>query len=206
MTRICIILGVILTCLAGSASAAYLDIGPHVRTWDGKARGYWFESPVDFMLTGLRVPQDASVDPQHVQVLKLNVEPPVFSASTSDFSTLFYATGIAGNDFISMNIPIMTGDIVGILGVRGEDVNSYGQQSYETTIDGFAITLDRLVYQGTLVNNQATAVSREDQDIGRIEMEYNGSGWAIPEPSALVIWSLLGLGVIGIRWRRRCRA
>lgn len=180
-----------------------LDIGPDTNTFTGMTRGYWFTAPVDFTITGLRVPTDRSTANQDVEVVRLNANPPSYNGSTNDFTSLFRATNVAGNSFISTNVSFSAGDIVGILGSRGSNsTNSYGAEDYATTLGGQAIVLRRFGMQFDLRNTPARDVWTEDFLIGRVDMEYT-LGSAVPEPSSIAMWGLAALGGVGLVVRRR---
>jgi len=79
-------------------------------------RGYHFQAPVDFVITGLRVPINVGTDPQSVEVLQFTTAP---SGSTSPHTVLFHAAMVPGTGYIPCNIPITMGDYISINGSRG---------------------------------------------------------------------------------------
>lgn len=155
-----------------------LNIGPYSKTYSSSSatRGFWFTAPQDFTIVGLRVPTDVGTDVQNIEVLRLNVTPPDFSASTSNFTSLFYATGVAGTSFVKVNLSFKSGQIVGILGARGTTTmnSSYAASyTYNTTLNGKAIVLRRLILQKNLYQQQADQVSNEAAaSYGRVEVQY----------------------------------
>jgi hypothetical protein len=170
----------------------------------GLSRGYWFTSPKNFVITGLRVPTDVGTDPQNIEVMRLGAVPPEYSNSTSSFDVLGYFPAVNTVSFINTNIQVHTGDIIGVLGTRGISVmsNSYSAAStFDSAIFGTPVTLKRFLYQGNLATGPATAVSMETGfPISRVELRY-----ATPEPSTAVLASLTGLGMLLVA-RRRQRA
>ena len=93
-------------------------------------------------------PRELGERSRNVEVLRLNVTPPAFASSTTNFTSLYYAKGVAGTAFIKVNIPFTTGQIVGILGTRGTTTmnSSYGSSpTYSSTLNGKPITLTRLL-------------------------------------------------------------
>lgn len=140
------------------------------------ARGYWFTAPTSFVITGLRVANQAGTSPQYIQVVKLNVTPPISSGSqTTNFTTLVYISSAPNNVIQSVNIPVTAGDVIGVLGTSGTS-NSYGNGAYTTNIYGNSVTLQRFGYQGDLTGGATTQVWGVGQglsgSIGRVELYY----------------------------------
>ena len=178
--KACVACSAGLTCSGGSCQSAptlTLNVGSHGSVFSNAAlsRGFFFTAPQNFTIVGLRVPTSAGTGPQNVEVLRLNVTPPTYSASTTNFTSLYYAKGVAGTAFIKVNIPFTTGQIVGILGTRGTTTmnSSYATSpTYSTTLNGKPITLIRLLLQQSLYNQQADAVSTSASSYGRVEVQY----------------------------------
>lgn len=189
------------------AEAASLDVGTHNRTVSGATRGYWFTAPTDFTITGLRAALESGPGDQSIEVLKLNAPPPLFSSVTSgtnDFVSLGYWNNVSGPGFISTNIAVQVGDIIGVLGSRGPSAsNSYPLLTglFTSSFFGLPVTLNRFGFQGNLANQQASDVWTEFGEIGRVEMEYTAT--AIPTPALLP--GLLGLS-IGVLRKRKGKA
>lgn len=184
------------------AEAASLDVGSHNRTVSSTTRGYWFTAPTDFTITGLRAALESGPGDQSVEVLKLNAPPPLFSSVTNDFVSLGYWNNVSGPGFISTNIAVQAGDIIGVLGSRGPSgpsaSNSYPLLTglFTSSFFGLPVTLNRFGFQGNLANQQASDVWTEFGEIGRVEMEYT----AIPTPALLP--GLLGLSMGVLRKRK----
>ena len=155
-----------------------LDIGPYGSTFSSPSlsRGFYFTAPMNFTILELRVPPDVGTDPQNIQVIRFNSgPPPMWTADTTDFVTLGYWSGVPGTGWIAVNIPVLAGDIIGILGTRGTTtmLNSYGQtDDYATTIFGQPVTLYRVFYQGNINTSQAGPVSTSANPYGRVELRY----------------------------------
>lgn len=115
-------------------------------TFSGSVRGYYFTSPVLAMITGVDVPTDASSDAQSIAIVRLNANPPLYSATTNDFEVLYLTQNDPTAGIIPLNILIQPGDIIGVLGQRGS-INSYGTGNFATTILGQATTISRLGMQ-----------------------------------------------------------
>jgi hypothetical protein len=165
------------TQIAGCTSMD-LDVGKYKNTYSSSSstRGFWFTAPVAFTIIGLRVPTDVGTEVQNVEVLKFTAAPPIFPSSTTSFTSLAYHKGVAGTGYITVNIAISKGDIIGILGARGTTSmkNSYAQTpTYATTISGQSATLARLILQANLNTAKATAVSHEPtSSYSRVEVRY----------------------------------
>lgn len=140
-------------------------------------RGYWFVAPTDFVITSLRVPSDFSTDPQYIQIMRINGVLPTFGTTTSNFTTLGYFSNVAGTGQIAVNIPVNTGDTIGILGARSSNGttmdNSYTAGPFNTTIAGFPVTLTRLITQQSL-NTPAASIANSTGQLSRVEFTING--------------------------------
>src|SRR5688500_711806 len=62
---------------------------PHSTTFTGNVRGYWFTAPACFTITGLEVASEAGAGSQNIAVCRLPATPPIYSATTNVFTTLF---------------------------------------------------------------------------------------------------------------------
>ena len=159
-----------------NCSTAISQIPDQTNTFSGNARGYWFTAPVDFVITGLRVPNTASNGDQNVQVMRFDVVPPNFSA-TGPYAELLHWSGLTpGNNFIPVNIPVSAGDIIGILGTRGtSNVNSYTSGT-NMVIAGINVAIDRLGTQNP-INASPAPQGTFFTEVGslfqsRVEFEY----------------------------------
>ena len=191
-----------------------LPLPPQSATFTGNTRGYWFTAPIDFVITSLRVPTDASSANQSIVVVKLPAPPPAFSASTSTYTTQVLFQNIPGSNPIAVNISVAAGEIIGVLGSRGNNsINSYGSPNpFNTTLLGFPVSLSRFLMQGDLQSTWPFPASTEPGSsfIGRVEMTVASRG---PRPIAaiptLTEWGIitlvLGLALVAFISRRfRC--
>lgn len=160
-----------------------------------RTRGYWFTAPADFLIVGLRVPDEAGAGVQNVEVVRFDgsVPPPSWldrpgeastdfvrqaatDAVTNAFVSLFRRVGAAGSSIISTSIPVRAGDTIGILGAAGTTImnNSYAvSNTYQTEILGKPVTLKRLGMQYNLNTTQARDLWTEDVNpFSRVEMYY----------------------------------
>ncbi len=143
-------------------------------TFSGNVRGYWFQAPVDFWITGIRVPTDANTGNQNVAILRFNNgAPPLWSTTTNDFATLGYWPSVPGTDIIDTCIQVFSGEYIGVLGSRN-DVNSYAGAPYASDIGGNPITLTRMGMQYALSSNAPQQIFQESGgSISRVELYYS---------------------------------
>ncbi len=142
--------------------------------FSGNVRGYWFTAPTNFTITSLQVPTTASSGNQSIAVVKFNgnTPPPIFAATTNAFTTLYLTQNNATPGNITVNIPILAGEVIGILGVRG-NVNSYSSTGNTTTINGFSVSLNRMGMQFQLATTSPQDIwSEASGSISRVNFEY----------------------------------
>ncbi len=181
-----------------TAMATMMSLPPHSTNFGGNVRGYWFTAPSCFTITGLRVPEDASSEGQNIEIIRFNSgEPPLYSGTTNDFVSLGRWIGVAGSSTIATSISVITGDVIGILGNRG-DINSYGNAPFATTIDGNAVTLTRMGMQLPLSTNVAQDIWQEEGgSISRVELYYEPAVCPSP-PVPISDWAIyFGILLIG---------
>jgi hypothetical protein len=157
-----------------------LDIGSHNTTLFSadETRGFWFTAPVSFTIQELRVPTAVGTGDQNIQVVRFTNPPPFFPTTTTAHTTLALFQAVPGTSFIQANIQVLQGDHIGIIGARGDGLqmrSSYGaSNSYNTTILGQPVTLNRLIYQDNLALFAAGALSGHNNNFyGRIEVNYS---------------------------------
>jgi hypothetical protein len=153
-------------------------------------RGYWFEAPIDFMITGLRVPDETGHGLQNVEVIRFNgnTPPPSFPGTTNDFQSLARFIGEPSANVLSVNIPVRQGEVIGLLGAAGDGTimhNSYGPSgSFPSEIFGRPTELTRMGMQFNLATNNAMEIWQEPAGpVSRVEMFYD----VIPAPGVLAI-------------------
>ena len=154
-----------------------MELPSQTNTYSGEVRGYYFQAPTNFTISGLRVPTDASTECQNIAVVRFNSgPPPVFPSYTNDFTQLHITICEEGDQIIDVNIPVSQNQYIGIYGCRGTSCEtSYGNFG---TIDfnGNNINLIRsgmqfnLNSEGGMMKN----IWRENiGSIGRVELYFS---------------------------------
>ena len=144
-------------------------------TYSTNARGFWFTAPAAMVITGLRVPTDASSAPQTLEVVRFKSAPRAYPASTNGFTSLFRVVNDAGSGILPVSIPVARGNIIGVLGSRG-DVSSEAPNPATSTIAGHPVRLQRLGMQLPLSGSAAQSLWTEQAyGIGRLEIHYTAA-------------------------------
>ena len=144
-------------------------------TFSTNARGLWFTAPADIVITGLRVPTDASTAPQTLEVVRFKSTPRAYPASTQGFTSLFRVVNDASSGILPVSIPVARGDTIGVLGSRG-DVSSEAPNPAQSTIAGRPVRLQRLGMQLPLSGYAAQNLWTEQAyGIGRVEIHYTAA-------------------------------
>lgn len=133
----------------GATGANPIPLPNQTSTFSGNVRGYWFQAPADFYITGATVPTSASTGTSNIAIVRFNSgAPPVYAGTTNDF-TLLELWQNSTEDTLTTCIAVSAGDYIGVLGNRA-NLNSYAGGSYATTVNGNPITLERLGMQFNL--------------------------------------------------------
>jgi len=175
---------------AGASADTLMPLPPFDHTFSSTdlSRGYWFEAPTDFTITGLRVPDEVVHGRQNVEVVRFNnqIPPPFYSNTTNAFTSLARFTNQPSGNILSIDISVFEGDVIGILGTTGTSTmyNSYGQGDFVSNIDGLPVTLTRMGMQYNLRTTPAQSLWQEPgYFIGRVEMYYTTVCEPPPEPN-----------------------
>lgn len=190
MKHIYALIAMLVGWIATAQSQTMIPLPIHNNVYSGSVRGYWFTAPTNFTIVGLRVSPDAGSGGQYIHLMKINDPTPVvYSASSSNFTTLAYISNAANGVIQPVNINVTMGDIIGVLGHVGSTTsNSYSASAtpFAATIGAFNITLNRLLYQGSLTGGAAPNYSTEGNGtpISRVEIYYQ-IGPPCPVPTAL---------------------
>lgn len=158
-----------------AAAQTVIPLPPHSTSFSTNARGFWFTAPAPFVITGLRVPTDASTGPQTIEVVKFQAAPPTYSGSTNGFTSLFRVVSDTRSGVLPVSIPIAQGDIVGVLGGRN-DVSSEAPAPTAINVAGSPVRLMRLGMQQPLSTTTARDLWTESAyGIGRVEVHYEAT-------------------------------
>lgn len=138
------------------------------------ARGYFFTAPSDFTIVGLQIPGATAA--QNIAVVKFvpPVPPPAYSSVTNDFVTLFLTQQNPSLGLLPCNIPIASGEVIGVLATTGtNDFNSYAPGPYNTVIDGQTVAIARMGMQFPLSTQAPHDIWQEvGGSISRLEITY----------------------------------
>lgn len=158
-----------------SKAQTYIPMGLPVQstTYSPQCRGYWFQAPTCFTITGLEVPTDASTGAQNIAVIRFDTVPPLFPDTAVGYSVLFLTQNDVASGMINVDIPVNEGEIIGILGNRADN-NSYAASPYVTAIGNFPVTISRLGMQYTISNTAPKEMWTEvGGNLSRIIMYYD---------------------------------
>jgi len=177
----------LLIAISSTYAQTMMPIPGHSTLYGPWTRGYHFTAPVNFTITGLRVPTDASGNFQHVEVVRFTAgAPPAYSATTNSFVFLAQHYNVNSASIIPVSIPITAGQIIGVYGGRSTSTgggcstsNSYGScvspDGYPTKISGSPTTLYRSGYQHDICSSPAANIWYENCNgyyINRVELYY----------------------------------
>lgn len=154
-----------------------ITMGPQIGTYTGAVRGYYFVAPTNFTICQLYVEDEINTQMQHVEVVRLNAVPPTYPATTNAFTSLFYQNNWVPNTPIPCNIPISSGQIIGVFGARGNGTtmyNSYGPSPWTATVYGNNFDMFYAGMQFPLSNQQMHDIWYANFNrTGRVTMYYD---------------------------------
>ncbi|MFM1872971.1 MAG: hypothetical protein RL398_2393 [Planctomycetota bacterium] len=149
--------------LASTALAQQIAVPAFGSTFTSTlTRGFWFQAPTGFIITGLEVPNEALQPNQVVEVIDLGTAgPPPSYPTTITGTQLFYDNATPAGQIIPCSIPVAPGQYIGILGAcnnalgSATSYNSYATPAgaYQSTILGLPTTLTRFGTQSGIASN-----------------------------------------------------
>jgi hypothetical protein len=134
-----------------------MPLPAHSATYTGTARGLWFVAPVNFTITGLKVPPEAGTGTQYIHLLECHGQLPcAYTAPLTAFTTLAYISGAPNNTIVPVNIPVLQGDTIVIMGVVQGEINSYSASGIHTsTIGTYTVPVGRAGTQAGITGGPA---------------------------------------------------
>ncbi len=167
--------------LTAEGQGTLMPIPPHVNNYASgtHVRGYWFTAPIDFTITGLRVPPEAGMGLQSMQVVLIDDNPvPAWPTLIAGVTNLVHIPNAPNGVIQTVNIPILAGQRVGVLGFAGS-VNSYSASAtpFASNIGGNPIQLQRFGCQASNINVAPAVPANQifwemNLQIARIELYY----------------------------------
>ena len=155
-----------------------MELPPQVDTHTTDIRGYYFQAPTNFTISGLRVPTDASTQCQNLAVVRFNSgQPPTYPSYTNDFTQLHITICEEGDQIIDVNIPVSENQYIGIYGCRGNTcITSYGLEGTinfnEYTIDLLRSGMQYNLYNEGVMKNIFDGLNNNPY-IGRVELYFS---------------------------------
>jgi hypothetical protein len=148
-----------LTGLAGLAGAQnMIAIPPFQSTYSASmTRGFYLQAPVDFVVVGLRVPDESKNGKQNVCLYKHTSAPPAYSG-TVPLTPLFSKFGEPSSAIIPCSVSYRTGDwfiVIGACGDAAQLYNSYAARgAFQSRVLGAPTTMYRCGIQSNLTTMQ----------------------------------------------------
>lgn len=154
------------------ATTSSITLPYFVSGYSGNTRGMYFTAPTNFVITGVRVPTDVGGSSNSaIAIMKFPSAPPAYATTTNSFNLLYLNQNITTTNVVTVNIPVWAGDVIGILGARG-NVTSYGPTGTSiASLGTHTLTLDRLGMQYVLSSTTPQDLWSESAgSLGRIEV------------------------------------
>lgn len=176
--------------LAGVASAqTVMPMPPFTSTYTYTfTRGFYFQAPVDFTITGMQVPDESKDGRQNVAIYRHSAAPAYIPGVAGNL--VFYKAGEPSNIVIPCSVNFKKGEFVCILGACGDIStlhNSYGSGPFQSNVLGSATTLHRMGMQSNfMINNGAGNIwGTPSGSVGRVHVHVSsasvtGSGSGTP--------------------------
>ncbi|HEX5054121.1 MAG TPA: hypothetical protein VFZ65_20250 [Planctomycetota bacterium] len=170
-----------------STAAAQMPLPPFTNTYGPYAatRGFWFQAPTTFLITGLNVPNEAGLAFQAVEVVSFGAAPPPeYSVGPALGTQLFYDNSTPAGTIIPTAIPIVAGEYIGVLGACTPSVgsslssNSYAANGpFVSDILGIPTTITRFGTQfGIGAGGNHPCWSEALYNISRVEVYVSSTG------------------------------
>lgn len=151
---------VLLACVLAAPALAQtqmpLPAFTNTYTYATHTRGFFFQAPTTFLITGLKVPDETMHGIQNVEVLRLSGPP---NGTTPALASLFYSVNQPSANVIACSVIVNQGEWIGVLGACGTTPlhNSYGASGFVSSVLGLPVTLNRLICRPTSTRPAASA-------------------------------------------------
>ncbi|MHC4922225.1 MAG: hypothetical protein ACYTKC_21880 [Planctomycetota bacterium] len=195
-------------CLLSSIASAQIAISNFSSTYSGaQTRGFFFQAPIDFEVTGAQVPDETKKGKQMVAFYKLTAAPAAYPASTPA-TPVFFKTGVASGQVIAISpslkfkkgdwfgvlgacgaispsLKFKKGDWFGVLGACGPNTgtvfNSYGAGMFKSSVLGMPVTLARFIMQKNIaaVSGVGGVSAAGTGSIARVRVYVKGHGASV---------------------------
>ena len=164
--------------LAGLATAqGQLPLPSYSSTYSSSAgtRGLYFQAPVDFEVSGLRVPDEQKTGTQNVTVYVMKS---VAAGGSQTATPVFTSYGSKSANIIRTSIKVLKGEYLVVLGCAGDassQKNSYGAGGYNSNVLGKPITMTRVYTNTNMITQKGagsfyTYATTSTSSIGRVEI------------------------------------
>ncbi|MCA8969134.1 MAG: hypothetical protein KDC95_05100 [Planctomycetes bacterium] len=138
-----------------------------------ETHGFWLQAPVDFEITGLRVPDEKQSGKQNIAVYVRDS----ISSSATTATPLFFSGGTSSTQILPCSIKVAKSKYLVVLGCGGDAAQQHSSDSasgYAAQILGQWATLSRVQTSTNLINLQGggawTADTTSARGIGRVEV------------------------------------
>ena len=162
---------------AASAQSGQLPIPSFATTYStlAGARGFHFQAPVDFEITGLRVPDEKKIGTQNVAAYVLAAQP----LSNVTATPVFFAAGKNSQEILPVSIKVKKGQWFAVLGCAGDAQTQHtsyaGVNSHRASILGNPVTLQRSWTNTNMITMQGQGTfGWSNEPLGRVEVFVKG--------------------------------
>lgn len=160
-----------------------------------KTRGFLFQAPNDFRITGAHVPTDAAKGVQNIAIVNFGDQPPSNDGGiTNTFEVLALRQQASPTDTLALNLSIQKGDYIGVLGNRS-DSSSLGLDHPVLLLNGDTARTQRLGMSERLATHEPQDLwTAPTGGIGRVQLLVEGycvgtrkpvEVYVAPKPDAL---------------------
>jgi hypothetical protein len=146
-------------------------------------RGYLFQAPVDFFVTGVQVPDEANAGTQATAIYAESAKPPMFQANRPG-KPVWFGTG-KSSEVLAVWPPLRIAKgnwfcVVGATGSTSSVHSSYGANApWTSSVLGNKVILGRFITQTNIFRNKGVApISSSTGPVSRVRVFVQGHGSA----------------------------